>query len=184
VDAICKLYGVCVVGIANSVELFKGEIKGEKVKTHVSKIIFDPYTKEDMRRILFYLIKHHYEIKWKLKLEPFFSLSEEESNLPGGELRLLLKLFDLKALDLCASRIDKLSGDLRGCFQIMRNSVSEKLNKLQEMKGKPENLDSLLSVVKLTLSDVNEACDKMFESHIIRLIRKLPPAFRFVLLCI
>ena len=58
-----------IVGIANSVELFKGELSKDKkdlTKQHFEsqerlQIIFDPYLQEDLFKILFYLLKHHFE---------------------------------------------------------------------------------------------------------------------------
>jgi len=67
-----------------------------------------------MRQILFYLIKHEYETKWNYKLDgvlkPMVAKGEKNS------LAHLLLLFEIKALELCSAKIDKLSGDLRSCF--------------------------------------------------------------------
>lgn len=106
-----KITNLKTIGIANSVELFRGEIKKQEVAA--TKIVFDPYTKDDMRHILFYLIKNSYETLFKLPLDKILKPIKIESENPFAHLLLL---FDLKALELCAARIDKLSGDLRSCF--------------------------------------------------------------------
>ena len=84
-----------------------------------TKIIFDPYKKEDMKTIMFYLVKHEYEQKWKIELDqillPLVNDSSKDKNL-----KQLLLLVEAKALERCAVKIDRMSGDLRGCFDIMR----------------------------------------------------------------
>ena len=62
-----------MIGIANSVELFKGDLKYasssqsqsflpyDLESLNVEKIIFDPYTKSDLETILFLLLKYEYD---------------------------------------------------------------------------------------------------------------------------
>ena len=65
-------YSLSVIGIANSVELFKGELncaaKAEKgnllesnqlLSTNEVKLLFEPYTREDLQVILMNLYKEH-----------------------------------------------------------------------------------------------------------------------------
>ena len=65
-----KLICPKIIGIANSVELFKGDLNinnsssakaNDLEELNIKKIIFDPYTKEDLQKILFCLMKDSYE---------------------------------------------------------------------------------------------------------------------------
>jgi Cdc6-like AAA superfamily ATPase len=57
-----------IVGISNSVELFKGELtnKDDLSKSYFEsqnrlQIMFNPYSQEDLSKILFHLLKNHFE---------------------------------------------------------------------------------------------------------------------------
>lgn len=59
VRQITKVKGVKVVGIANSVELFKGDLNQKDSSAH--KIVFDPYTRQKMSEVLFLMQKAEYD---------------------------------------------------------------------------------------------------------------------------
>ena len=51
---------------------------------------------------------------------------EVDQSFPQKEKKKLdtvSKFIDLKVFDICAKKIDKISGDLRVSFEIMRNTV-------------------------------------------------------------
>lgn len=166
IDSICKCKSVKVVGIANSVELFRGEIKHQKIQTKAVKIIFNPYTKEQMRAIAFHQIKHHFEQRWSFPLSSILAHVKDPEDQAPNNLRQLLKLFDLKALELCAAKIDKLSGDLRSFFQILRNSISDKVADCASLDPETLQLPELVGRFKLAIRDVAKTCERMFESRI------------------
>jgi hypothetical protein len=75
------------------------------------------------------------------------------------------QFIEIKVFELCAGKIDKLSGDLRVSFEIMRNTVQKKI---ENMKSNSE-CSSLI-----TLADASEICEEMFESKVSKLVQKVP----------
>ena len=118
-----QTYSLSVIGIANSVELFKGELaagskEGKKsnllesnqlLKTNEVKLLFEPYTRNELQMILVNLYKQHV------------------SSLDVNTDSLLKNLIHPQSFQLAASKIDKLSGDIRVCFEILRNAVQKKI---------------------------------------------------------
>ena len=82
---------------------------------------------------------------------------------------------EIKVFELCAAKIDKLSGDLRVSFEIMRNTVQKKIEK---MKANPKCSEVI------TLSEASEVCEEMFESKVSMLVQKVPRSHQIVLKCI
>ena len=103
-----QIFKIQIIGIANSVEMFKGDLKQEFAK----KIVFDPYTRQELAVILFKLMKTQFD-KF-----PYFS-----KVIKGPKNDTILQFIDKNALNICATNVDKLSGDLRVCFSIMKNTV-------------------------------------------------------------
>ena len=66
VKRITKVKGVKVIGIANSVELFKGDLKQKDEGTQ--KILFMPYTRQKMSEVLFLMQKAEYDSNHKHNL--------------------------------------------------------------------------------------------------------------------
>ena len=133
-----------------------------------------------MRQILFHLIKHKYENEWKYQIDCILKPLQEK-DATANSLAHLLLLFDIKALDLCSSKIDKLSGDLRSCFQIMHQTIQDKLKSVDCLNN---DVAEIVSAFKLTPDDVNQTCDRMFESKVNKLIAKLPRSHVLVLRCV
>lgn len=187
IEQICKCKGVKVVGIANSVELFRGEIRNQKIQTKAVKVIFDPYSREQMRTIAFYQIKRHFEQNWSFPLGCILAHVEEAAEAQEEtptHLLQLLKLVEPKALELCAARIDKLSGDLRSFFQILRNALSDKVATCASLDPETMKLAEMVQRFKLTISDVAKTCERMFESRINQVVKALPRSHRHMLHCI
>lgn len=64
---------------------------------------------------------------------------------------------------MCASKTDKLGGDLRVCFSIIKNTVQAKIDYLNSIEVDLE----ILEKVRITLHDVNEVCEEMFASKLV-----------------
>ena len=147
---------VTVVGIANSVELFQGEIfsaqdqlrsrssKKVFICPNEQKLLFKPYTRDEISAILTGLAQD--------TLQPYHKKVEE--------------LIDPKAFQLAASKIDKLSGDIRVCFEIMRQSVTKALTDKVSYIGYE---DTLKVVTEMFDSKVTKIVQKLPRSHIIML---------------
>ena len=146
-----------VIGIANSVELFRGELNILKVgdikadteilqrSAYITKnelkLLFKPYSREELAQILFNLYREHLRDfvnqrrKFSLLIQdqprrksvnPKHAPSEEESKLSAVEEFKRLEEYQLvhpKAFMMAAGKIDKLSGDIRVCFEILRSTV-------------------------------------------------------------
>ena len=119
-------YALSVIGIANSVELFNGELncsaKAEKGNLLESnqllgknevKLLFKPYTREDLQVILTNLYREHLK-----------------SNGYAAD-ELVQDLIKPQSFQLAASKMDKVSGDIRVCFEILRNTVTKKIDSLR-----------------------------------------------------
>lgn len=110
-----KCASVSIVGIANSVELFKGEMQvnsNNKSKSfdqskflldNEMKLLFKPYTRDQLASILMNLYIDHLKHR--------------------GLESLTTTLINPKAFQLTSAKIDKLSGDLRVCFEIVRATI-------------------------------------------------------------
>lgn len=103
---------VIVIGIANSVELFKGELtKNASLSKKVickneEKIIFPPYTSEEFVSII------------ETHLSNFLCI-----HYARAKHELYEALIDMKAVKLAASKVEKLNGDIRVVFTILSNAV-------------------------------------------------------------
>ena len=87
-----------MIGIANSIELFTGELQtAEKICANELKLLFKPYTREDLATVL--------------------------SSLAAEAIPKIHEVIAPKAFLLAASKIDKISGDIRVCFEIMRQTI-------------------------------------------------------------
>jgi len=71
-----------------------------------------------------------------------------------------------KAFALAAGKIDKLSGDIRVCFEILRESVQRKLDLL---RGGSSDYSQ-----KISLLDVNEVIVDRCQSKLFKIVKKLP----------
>ena len=109
-----KVVSPQIIGIANTVEIFKGEFSNQ---SKTEKIIFEPYTKQDIIFIMINLMKHEIE---QIK---FFDRHFKKNSKKVISLDIVNKFVEIKAFELAASKIDKLSGDLRVSFEIMRFSI-------------------------------------------------------------
>ena len=79
------------------------------LKTNEVKLLFEPYTRNELQVILINLYKQHV------------------NSLDVGTDSLLQNLIHPQSFQLAASKIDKLSGDIRVCFEILRNAVQKKI---------------------------------------------------------
>lgn len=128
-----------IVGIANSVELFKGELTNKEglSKSHFEsqnrlQIIFDPYSQEDLSKILFHLLKNHFEKEIPTADRVYFEkVFDSFCSTPvfknKSKVDNIQKFVDKRAIEACSQRITKLSGDLRVCFEIMKNTFKQKI---------------------------------------------------------
>ena len=64
---------------------------------------------------------------------------------------------------MASSKIDKISGDIRMCFEVIRETVQRKL-------------DSNNFTLPIGPLDVNEVLIHLFESKIVKIVKKLPRA--------
>jgi len=67
---------------------------------------------------------------------------------------------------LAASKVDRISGDIRVCFEILRLSLQKKIESLK--------IDDKLRECVLNHNDVNGAIGTMFESKVAKIINNLP----------
>lgn len=129
------------------------------------KLLFKPYTKNELAEILFNLYREH--------LKDFVNqrrkFSSEESKLTSFEEFKLLEEYQLvhpKAFLMAAGKIDKLSGDIRVCFEILRSTVQKKIDYLRKSPTDGSN--------KIGICDVNEVIIDLYESKLLKMIKKLP----------
>lgn len=71
-----------------------------------------------------------------------------------------------RAFILAASKVDRISGDIRVCFEILRLSVQKKIESLR--------VEDKLRECILNYNDVNAAIGSMFESKVAKIIGNLP----------
>jgi|688.fasta_scaffold830781_1 hypothetical protein len=67
---------------------------------------------------------------------------------------------------MAAGKIDKLSGDIRVCFEILRSTVQKKIDYLRQSPTDVSN--------KIGILDVNEVIIDLYESKLLKMIKKLP----------
>jgi Cdc6-like AAA superfamily ATPase len=136
---------VTVIGIANSVELFRGELNQVEASVKVSsdilqksafitkneqKLLFKPYTAEDLAKIVFNLYREHLRDFVNQKRR----FNTDKSKMSAAEEFRQLEAYQIvhpKSFALAAGKIDKLSGDIRVCFEILRETVQRKLDLLR-----------------------------------------------------
>lgn len=73
-----------------------------------------------------------------------------------------------KAFQLAAGRIDKLSGDIRVCFEIMRMVIQRKIDTTSEEQGPAETR------MFISIEDAHSVIQEMFESKVTKIIQKVP----------
>ena len=71
-----------------------------------------------------------------------------------------------KAFMMAAGKIDKISGDIRVCFEILRSAIQNKLDQL--------SISSLATNIQVGYDDVNNVILEMYESKVVKIVRKLP----------
>ena len=139
------------IGIANSVELFQGELTGFRARDggpiicqNEQKLLFKPYTRDELAKVLNGLAGEVLA-QFKLKVE---------------------EVVNPLAFLLAASKVDRISGDIRVCFEILRLSLQKKIESLK--------IDDKLRECVLNHNDVNGAIGAMFESKVAKIINNLP----------
>ncbi len=148
-----------VIGIANSVELFKGEYTNKSnlnqqfLCSNEQKIIFSPYTKDQVAFILKKMLQ--------ISAIEFVEVKSKEK---------LMGLIEEKAFNLAAMKIEKMSGDLRNAFTIIQNAISNRL------KVAGEGGD-----VVVTMDDVNKVLLDMYSSKTLQIIKQLPRSHSMLL---
>lgn len=75
-------------------------------------------------------MKHEIE-KMKFFEKHFKTLKNVKKDGEFSLLDIVKNFVEIKAFELAASKIDKLSGDLRVSFEIMRFSIQKKIEKLK-----------------------------------------------------
>jgi Cdc6-like AAA superfamily ATPase len=95
-------------------------------------------------------------------MDIFWSLYNQKLQLIDCQYELLIPM---AVFQLAAIKVEKRSGDIRVCFEIIRTCVARKLNELRS-----EESDH----VQLTLDDVNTVCVDLFESKLTSIVKKLP----------
>lgn len=137
-----------VIGIANSVELFKGEYTSKSnlnqqfLCANEQKIIFSPYNKDQVVFILKKII-HMSALEYA----------------KGGNREKLQELIEDKAFNLVAMKVEKMSGDLRTAFTIMQNAISNRLKVLDDQESHIED-----AAVVVKMDDVNKVLLDMYSS--------------------
>ena len=74
---------------------------------------------------------------------------------------------------MAAGKIDKISGDIRVCFEIIRSAIQAKLDLLNREQANNTMSDSQ-TTLQVGYMDVNNIIVEMFESKIVKLVKKLP----------
>ena len=110
-----------LIGIANSIEFFKGELQSKATQFHSSmlcknelKLIFAPYSKDQIVTILSNLASNFIDIRYS-------QYKREAMN----------DLISKKTFELIALKVEKLSGDLRLALDIMQKAIASKLTQLR-----------------------------------------------------
>ena len=83
--------------------------------------------------------------------------------------------------------MDKVSGDIRVCFEILRNTVTKKIDSLRPFLPQESSSlnfhDSRITLdaadlqepdLKITYDEVHNVMLEMFESKIVKIVKKLP----------
>ena len=161
------LCGVTFIGIANSVELFSGELTASKsqlsstlICRREEKIIFSPYTRAQVTQILTKLF-HEYLIA-------HFSSDKHQA--------LKEQLIHNRAIELIAMKVDKMSGDLRQAFEILRSTINKKAQLIQS--------DEATESFTLTYEDANRTLNEIFQSKTAGIIKKVPRSHTILLIVI
>ena len=71
-----------------------------------------------------------------------------------------------KAIMMAAGKIDKISGDIRVCFEILRSAIQNKLDQLSTSVSTTN--------IQVGYDDVNNVILEMYESKVVKIVRKLP----------
>ena len=84
-----------------------------------------------------------------------------------------------RVFQMAAAKIDKVSGDIRVCFEILRQTLERKSSELKSMmlaRGDQNSSNSSLGFKQLAIgmSDVNKVIVDMFESKLTKFIKKIP----------
>ena len=67
---------------------------------------------------------------------------------------------------MAAGKIDKISGDIRVCFEILRSAIQNKLDQL--------SASQTTTNIQVGYDDVNKVILEMYESKIVKIVKKLP----------
>ena len=67
---------------------------------------------------------------------------------------------------MAAGKIDKISGDIRVCFEILRSAIQNKLDQL--------SASQTTTNIQVGYDDVNKVILEMYESKVVKIVRKLP----------
>eukprot|EP00347_Sterkiella_histriomuscorum_P021811 403332685 len=154
---------VSVIGIANSVELFKGELTSSNNKLNSAflcqnemKIIFTPYDKSKVTLILKTLVDRF--------IHKNYSTVKSQNSMRN--------LIDQRSYDMVALKVEKVSGDLRTSFNIMQCAITEKVKFIKSLSDKEaiSNPKTLL----LTYEDVNKAIIEIYQSKTANIIKQVP----------
>lgn len=139
-----------MLGIANSVELLQGDLTYRKhvLCKNEQKLLFKPYTRDDMIKVL----------------------EQIATQAVAPYSVALADVLHPKVLQLAASKIDKLSGDIRVCFDIIRNVVQAKM--------------SQKVITKIELEDALQVVNQMYQSPLQKVILKMPRSCVLLLECI
>lgn len=79
-----------------------------------------------------------------------------------------------KAFQMAAGKIDKISGDIRVCFEIVRSAIQVKLDKLTSRTSSSKADCWSTKELQVNYDDVNEVILEMYESKVVKIVRKLP----------
>ena len=74
-----------------------------------------------------------------------------------------------KAFQIAAGKIDKISGDIRVCFEIIRSAIQSKIDQIKSLRQVTTNRQ-----LQLGYDEVNDVVLEMYESKVVKIVRKLP----------
>ncbi|CDW83055.1 cell division control protein 6 homolog [Stylonychia lemnae] len=150
---------ISIVGIANSVEMFKGELtmtsqfqNSQMICKNEKKLIFPPYDKAKIITILSQLYSNY--------------INEQYS--PQSKRDQLKSLIDARSFDIAASKVDKLSGDLRQAFAIIHRCIFDKLQILKKQSD-----DQTLNL-EISYDDVNTTIIQIYQSKTANILKQVP----------
>lgn len=77
---------------------------------------------------------------------------------------------------MAAGKIDKVSGDIRVCFEILRQTIERKYNEFKSVMRLEHYNQNRLRVgdMAIGIGDVNKVIVDMFESKLAKFIKKIP----------